>query len=1442
MSQFKKNHRPIALYPLLANENTMPDYVDEGMDAFNKAQKAWENTHFDDNRLFEKFSTDYVNTHYLGSRTTRSPRSLLNWSDKPLTRGLTAIAILEGTYSFALSTGGREPDWPWTMDRTLELALDSARGGFCYPLVTVFKYMAHVLEPGCVKRMFSLAIEHYTCEALALAAGLELARGLRLEGAEERNLANRFMPCLHKHAVMGNLDALRLYLLALANNRALERDEKRAREAVEQLGKLQGTKRVAAITLLAQLAFGDIRNVPGVEIDQAKGTRLCEEGWKLGSNWCGLRLAHAILHGETAGPDGKSATRHGEEYALKIVDKIIESADLPSARTYRACLRYNVHLDGKRVYEDLRKASDEKHDGQEDKAYATYILQKALDFEDYEEELARGSRAEPPLYTLPPHMAGECPMRNEPGTFGKVLAANTPITKGKDMQPDDIEVDARQVARLGGTYRKLIEAPLRAKLYAGDRNNTNLLALMVARDYLRNTDFLRRVREYIGLPLRNKYPEAEVFLKESQRCFVKKHFCWFDDLDSFLHFHEARGKRFARGHGIIRRRPIEDTLFSPDPEFPDDIQELRGMTRALDFGMGRVFLLLQGVVQQACLDDIELDARQNLPVFDVRETVRHAARDCHSDFFAQESEEALDELFRRTLENTAKDVCSEHDLAALLVLLEGLWAIRKRASALSQQKAANLLGFVSLAFIPTTDDSLDTSHGTSSDAQSNFKPSCEPSIETLIAQVEAFLVDMGADLKRLRAALREDRKKASSAGQNDKPRLTGFSDRYKVDGEHFVYPIKPMPIAHMENMNAGFVAEGLTVTKRAIDAYMEANGTTADKKALELLDVLDAPASSSEDVKEARMRLGELVDEKNFGQGLPAHPEKSPMALYGMAKYALENRLGERDPEFGIRCLVEALRLGCEPAKGLLTDHLLRCTPTPDYRERIRLLNWLLQDPGEEFLLVAGQKIAIMPNLVPEKMVAKIHKGLKKLAKSGHLDALRLLALSHVGQVTDDIDTSLIAEATGRDIKYLPEIAWARDKITEIAEGDDAEPGICLASGQQLVPLFYFWWPTGDYKYQREHAVNSLKKAACKNDLWAAFTLAYLYLHGALDSNSARTKASENLGVTLLQELVRDANFAPAKALLGLWHHNDCQNPQEAWPLLRDACMQGFSWGCEAACAHFLLSMAMLDGDRDYWDKQCFELAQHGKFGYIQLASLRIMLARGQRLDEDGARLEKYSREMGVSFQGYPLVYAWLLNLGQEDSEDVLKWRKILWDSMQDGAARGMGACILGSIFFGKSSSGKTFRDYTLRGLEDVCWGFHNWSSFPRTPRNVTRLLEVAEAHQKNDSTVDYWALRGSRRGQECVENLRRVYHRACKTNSLPMLSLLPILFKMAEEEFPKEVVAAALRFVSEEIFVENLDLRGFIRKISVPAGQGGINIRLLWKNLGFAPRKEIPQ
>lgn len=671
-------------------------------------------------------------------------------------------------------------------------------------------------------------------------------------------------------------------------------------------------------------------------------------------------------------------------------------------------------------------------------------------------------------------------------------------------------------------------------------------------------------------------------------------------------------------------------------------------------------------------------------------------------------------------------------------------------------------------------------------------------------------------------------------------------------------PFRLEILLYMENMNAGFIAEGLTATDRAIAAYMKTKGTDDDQKALKLLKELEGAMHGAWDeqtmlgASRLRKELGQLVGETPKGPLDLKCPEASPLALLGMARYALDPRFEFYSPLHAMTYLGKALLLGCNAVVGPMTDLLLDERVTPDCVDLAlgikitTLVESLLDAPSEDFLLVAGQRIARW-DVLEENQASPIRKGLMRLAEQGHVDALRLLALSHAPDVA-------------------PETIWARGEI--LAQASQGKSHALLVQAQHLANLLHFWPADGDCEENMARARTLFERLASQNDPWAGLALAWSLLpSGSGKPNQPnqpnQPNRDEKRALEILERLAHEQQFAPARAMIGVLHYQK-GDPERAWPLLREACLQCFSWPCEAACADFLVGMtlharlvkalrqhpfAQLPGfnasiakidTNDYggskrWVDASLSFGDARLFGPLPLNCLSMMVHDMVRHGGLTTFDPDYSRKLAATYQGQVAVFVHLLALGQEETPDNLKWREILTMFMTASGAHGNEASLLGSIFFVNDPDTKSFRSWDLRNIARLCAAKWPATNLARATVSLVRLLSLFEEEREKGEDVQ------RREAEQDLSTLAEEHARARMVNDIPFLCLLPVLFKMAETAFPAKVVRDVLHFVSNHLKDRKETLADFITSTSMIIAAPGLDLGLMWKNLGFIPGVDFP-
>ena len=662
----------------------------------------------------------------------------------------------------------------------------------------------------------------------------------------------------------------------------------------------------------------------------------------------------------------------------------------------------------------------------------------------------------------------------------------------------------------------------------------------------------------------------------------------------------------------------------------------------------------------------------------------------------------------------------------------------------------------------------------------------------------------------------------------------------------------------MENMNAGFVAEGLTSRKRAIDRYVKTKGTANDRKALKILKDLGALSPLEEKDPMAVWQasddlLGKLGSLVGAVDGRITQPQASPLALYAMALCALEPRLMQYDYDLGWDCLLEALDHGCDPARALYADMALREPLSPEDAD---VRNALLGDvvkafdamnenrheaSDEDLLLVMGRRFALC-DPGDEKLTDLVQRGLTVLARAGHVDAVRLLALSHAPEPS----------------------AWtllARDQIANQARAGHAHA--MLVMGQHLARRFSFWLPEDDGEKNLEAARDLLEKCARNNDPWAALTLAYTYLSWddsevePEERNEERDKLrkDDNRALNMLETLAHERNFAPAKAMLGAWHCVMNRDVETAWPLLHDACVQKFSRQCEAACADFLVAviisglyvrggrtadaplLADFDDDKRWriWTRERLaEITRHVRFGLIFLAVFRLKLTDGVGVDVGVRPLDDPEKRgltdalPAIVYGGRLAIHFLLLRLAEEDSPTTQTLLAYLKARIQADMADGNEDCILADMLFTKRLFDAS--PCTATELEDKLLPHVPASDIAITALNILHIHAIFE-DEENGSGLDVERLICE------TALLRHEYMKAGQNIDLPVLCTLPVLCKYAKSHFSPHVVRKTLEYVTLHLFNrKERDLKGLVAELNRIPYLCDFDMNRLWENLGLVP------
>ena len=681
----------------------------------------------------------------------------------------------------------------------------------------------------------------------------------------------------------------------------------------------------------------------------------------------------------------------------------------------------------------------------------------------------------------------------------------------------------------------------------------------------------------------------------------------------------------------------------------------------------------------------------------------------------------------------------------------------------------------------------------------------------------------------------------------------------------------------MENMNAGFVAEGLTSRKRAIDRYMKTKGTKDDKHALKFLQDIGGLTSPENDrrpptllCKITHEGLKKLRDLVVVVDDQPKLSDASPLVLYAMALCALEPRYGMYNPDLGWDCLLEALDKGCDPARALYADMALRAPLSPgdeDVRETLQefleealeAMNKDIFEPrDEDLLLVMGRRFAL--NDTGETLLSYlVRKGLVLLARADHVDAVRLLALDHAREPS-------------------PETLWAREEIKSQAKRGRAHA--MLVMGQHLSVSLPFWIPEGGLYENLTMARDLLGKRARKNDPWATLTLAWT----AMSSSGRAAIVGDEIvcqisnqeykrAMQMLETLAREKNFAPAKALLGVWYFTFQQDPETAWPLLRDACAQMVSRQCEAACADFLLSLIInslyvetvraqghdledLDDDHggtDLWcRKRLAEVVQYDRFGLLMLAVQRLSLMGasqdgwydGLELPDDLKNVDGLSESekrkimhalTSVLFGGRLTIHFSLVLLSLANTPTAQIARDHVEARIRADMADGNEDCIMADILFTKRLFDANPCDATE--LEKKCLALSGGSNIARVVVNLLHLhllFELKEDDNEDDNEDD------DIRIEKEMMVLETEYRRALHTIDLPVACAMPVIFKYARSQFSPTVVRKCIEFVTGHLFDGRRDLKGLVARITTMPWTHEIDMNRLWENLGLVPHVDF--
>lgn len=713
------------------------------------------------------------------------------------------------------------------------------------------------------------------------------------------------------------------------------------------------------------------------------------------------------------------------------------------------------------------------------------------------------------------------------------------------------------------------------------------------------------------------------------------------------------------------------------------------------------------------------------------------------------------------------------------------------------------------------------------------------------------------------------------------------------------FPFNLTSLAMMENMRAGFIAEGLYARERAIDAYMEKSVIGNDKGAREILRLM-AKIEDTQLKQEDMMQLHAAVDilmnvDPQGDEWLPPNPEECPLGMYTAAVFFLHPAIGVFKPVKARVYAKMAHEQGCWPAQAIRMDLAIRGllawgapfqepgegedegdpnqehpnqkpldqeppVDFPSYEEIEAELDELLRDPTEETLLIAGRALALV-NVFPQDFANRIRERLKVLAKDGHVDALRLLALSHTVELEPE-----------------PEVKWARERIFTLA--NEGQPFARLIKAQHLACLYAFWHPE-----QAEMGMPGIEAGLWEartilEDLtkekypWAATTLAWLYLDVDEWPDVSREEAIKR-ALQILEDNVNDEQFPPSAALAGAACFNLLDDVEQAWEPLRWAAESGYSSACEAACGHFLMSMienacyvesvkAGLEkrpddfdeetlGDTGQWNLELVEMGELRHFGVSQLYGLRMSLAQGMPFSEDEPDNVTYSLLTSKRYVGPFTVLGHLLNLGHP-GETTEVWRERLERCLLQGAVNGEPNCLVGYLFFGKSAKGGRFKNRSIAEIQTTCAHLSQCSPLAHLATCFLNLLTLTAADiymgaYLDDLPKDHpHKKRGLPPGHaeqseftkvRQLELLRIGLDTARKTYDLPALCLLPVLLRMAEASYEPNIVADVTSRLSDALFEKSLDFKGIVRALSKDIQIKGVDARLLWVNLGVLDRDE---
>ncbi len=645
-------------------------------------------------------------------------------------------------------------------------------------------------------------------------------------------------------------------------------------------------------------------------------------------------------------------------------------------------------------------------------------------------------------------------------------------------------------------------------------------------------------------------------------------------------------------------------------------------------------------------------------------------------------------------------------------------------------------------------------------------------------------------------------------------------------------------LLNMENMNAGFIAEGLTSRKRAIAEYMKERGTPDDARALGLLKELEALVEPTYpkglDLKAIHRRipaiheeLVRLAGETTSDDGVSFERSlECPLAVYALARFSLHPGLGH----FGILkawwTTLMALDAGFAPARALYADLALNTRLSPRNTTVINTLKKFLHDPSEDLLLVMGRRLALW-DVCGEDLASLVRQRLKEHAETGHVDAMRMLALAH-----------------SADVK--PETAWAREEIAAQAKRGKAYAMLIMA--QHLAGRFHFWMPEGDSMENMQKARVLLERCARQNDDWASLLLAFTYLFQEYYSGAMPVGHDAEKGLEILGKLATERDFAPAKAMIGAWRFDADMDVEAAWPHLRDACASGFSRQCEAVCADFLISVitnalyvetarncdlptadSFDDNDyggADFWLSEMCKLPGIGSSGLVELAVLRLQLFRDNLLD-GSFDINLATHYLASYSDGTAAIHCLLLNLAQENTDYTLELRLFFASCVVAGGARGNEDCILAGLLFMQDLLEQRSPPWPADELLHMAEGFCAASSLARMVVHVLRLL-FAHDYMSMGFAFDSKAM------EDELGYLVREYRTATCGMDMPIIFALPVLFKYASRHFKPNVVRRTLEEVSLALHGERTDLPGFLNGIRRLSGIQGLDMDRLWENLGL--------